>query len=142
VPSDPLSPSDIFECRACGECCNGFGGTYVTEADIDAITTFTGIDPERFKKDCCRMSGHRRVLAQGDDGYCCFCEDGKCAIHPVKPRMCRAWPFIESVVRDPENWQIMAGFCPGMRTDFSPEAIRACVARVLKEEKASLTDGG
>ncbi len=28
--------------------------------------------------------------------------------------MCRAWPFIRTLVNHPENWEAMAGSCPGM----------------------------
>jgi hypothetical protein len=48
--------------------------------------------------------------------------------------MCRRWPFIESVVADPQNWAIMAGSCPGMRTDIPLAQVRACVAAVLRSE--------
>jgi Fe-S-cluster containining protein len=65
---------------------------------------------------------------------CIFWDHG-CAIHPVKPRLCRRWPFIESVVTDPLNWTIMAGFCPGMRIDIPLPRIRACIEKVLKSEE-------
>ena len=31
-----LTAEDIFDCKLCGECCKGFGGTYVDERDIMA----------------------------------------------------------------------------------------------------------
>jgi hypothetical protein len=31
-----LTSEDIFDCKLCGECCKGFGGTYVDERDIMA----------------------------------------------------------------------------------------------------------
>jgi hypothetical protein len=47
----------------------------------------------------------------------------------VKPRMCSEWPFIKSVLVDVKNWHIMAGSCPGMRTDVIDNMIEACVRR-------------
>ncbi|MDX9788239.1 MAG: YkgJ family cysteine cluster protein [Desulfobacterales bacterium] len=126
-------PADIFECQRCNDCCKGYGGTFVTEKDIQAISEYIGVPPERFVDAYCRFSGKKPVIAQGKDGYCVFLTADGCGIHPVKPKMCRAWPFIESVLRAPENWRIMAGACPGMRTDFSDEAIVACVSRVLAQ---------
>jgi hypothetical protein len=38
------------------------------------------------------------------------------------------------VVADPQNWAIMAGSCPGMRTDIPLAQVRACVAAVLRSE--------
>ena len=135
MPSDDLipAPDDLFRCTRCGECCRGYGGTYVTAADFAAIAAFIGCPPEDFSARYCRMSGRRPLLAQRADGYCIF-YDGGCTIHPVKPRMCRRWPFIESVRSEPLNWSIMAGSCPGMRTGVPPERVRECVRRVLTSE--------
>lgn len=125
-----FGPPPIFECQKCGECCNGYGGTYVTETDIAAIAAFIGVPRDRFIADFCRRSGNKLVLAQGDNGYCIFWKK-LCGIHPVKPRMCREWPYIKSVLKVPENWRIMASCCPGMRTDISDETILAGVSRGL-----------
>ena len=127
----PIAPETLFTCHQCGECCKGFGGTYVSESDIQAIARYLEASPERFIARYCQPSGSRWVLGQGSNGYCVFWREALCAIHPVKPRMCRQWPFILSVARHPENWFAMAASCPGMRTDFSPQQIAACVARAL-----------
>ena len=126
-----IAPSDIFECCQCGECCKGYGGTFVTEDDILAISGYLGISAEDFVSEYGASSGSGLVLAQGEDEYCVFAERGRCTIHPVKPNMCRAWPFIDGVLRDPGNWYIMAGSCPGIRTDVSESTIRRCVETVL-----------
>jgi uncharacterized protein len=123
--------TEIFDCKKCGECCKGYGGTFVTESDIKAISDYIRTDPRRFIRDYCQMSGSRPVLAQGDNGYCVFW-DKLCTIHPVKPRMCGAWPFIRSVLTDIRNWRIMAASCPGIRTDISDETVEACVRKELK----------
>ena len=124
------SESSIFTCKKCGDCCKGYGGTCVTRQDIEQIADFTGIAPDHLLSDYCVMSGLKPVLAQKPDGHCIFW-DQICTIHPVKPRMCRAWPFIESVLTDTENWRIMAGFCPGMRPDAPDDVIRSCVTAAL-----------
>jgi len=132
MPSECRIIADpIFECRMCGDCCRGFGGTYVTQADMAAIARYAGVSPDRFRHTHCQPSGRRWVLAQAEDGYCVFHRNGRCAIHPVKPRMCRQWPFIPSVLADPSNWHLMAGSCPGMRTDISDDAIRLAVREEL-----------
>ena len=124
-------PDDIFECQQCGECCKGYGGTYITEKDVQAIADYIKVSPEVFVRDYCQKSGNRLVLAVGDDDYCMFRKDKLCGIHPVKPRMCRAWPYIQNVVRAPENWKAMANSCPGIRTGFTENEIVACVSRVI-----------
>jgi len=76
------------------------------------------------------MSGERPILAQGDNGYCIFWDEA-CTIHPVKPRMCKAWPFIGSVLVDVNNWHIMAASCPGIRIDVPDSVVMECVKQEL-----------
>jgi hypothetical protein len=45
--------------------------------------------------------------------------------------MCKAWPFIESVLIDMNNWHIMAALCPGIRTDVPENKVRECVKKEL-----------
>ena len=127
-----MKSSDIFKCKKCGDCCKGYGGTFVTEKNIIAIAAYIKADPEQFVVDYCKMSGKKPVLAQGKNGYCIFWE-GQCTIHPVKPRMCKAWPFIESVLTDVNNWHIMASSCPGIRIDVPDSLIKECVKKELSK---------
>ena len=122
--------SDIFTCENCGRCCKGYGGTVVTEGDIQTIAAYVKEDPKRFADKYCRKSGRKLVLAQGPNDYCIFW-DRQCNIHPVKPQMCRTWPFIESVLRDIDNWRIMAASCPGIRIDIPDQLIKTCVTEEL-----------
>ena len=138
MPSKTNEPKAIFECRQCGDCCRGYGGTFVSKRDIDAIASFLGEDPEYFVANHCRLSGKRPLLSQKKDGYCIFW-DRICTIHPVKPQMCRRWPFIESVLRDVANWRIMASMCPGIWADAPVSRVKECVRKAYREES---TDGG
>ena len=124
--------TDVFQCKQCGDCCKGYGGTFVSPGDIKAIVDFTGEDPEDFTGRYCQMSGDRPVLLQDDSGYCVFW-DSHCTIHSVKPRMCRAWPFIEGVLADVANWHIMAQFCPGIRTDIPDDVVLEYVRKAALE---------
>lgn len=132
MPSDDLDldPGTLFHCRRCGQCCKGYGGTYVTQDEIRAIAEFIGVDPVGFVSRYCTFSGGRPLLAQGDDGYCIFWDE-LCTIHPVKPRMCKAWPFIESLLTDDANWRIMAASCPGIHPEAPLEKVKAYVRRQM-----------
>jgi Fe-S-cluster containining protein len=132
MPSKSLAPEDIFTCKKCGDCCKGYGGTYVTPENIAAIASYIHTDPETFLKNYCQISGGKPVLAVDENGWCVFFDE-TCTIHPVKPAMCRAWPFIKSVLKDVQNWHIMAGVCMGIRTNFPDEAILACVRKMVEE---------
>jgi Fe-S-cluster containining protein len=118
----------LFACTRCGDCCNGYGGTYLSGTDIASIARYLGVSADRLVVDYTRISGGRRLIAQGDDGYCIFW-DKVCTIHPVKPKMCRQWPFIRSILVDVGNWQVMAASCPGMNVDAPQQKILACVKK-------------
>jgi len=132
MQSKAVNPDDIFKCTMCGDCCKGYGGTFITNDDINAIADYIKADHESFVSEYCEMSGGKPVLARGRNGYCVFW-DKICKIHSVKPRMCRQWPFIKSVLADTDNWYVMAGMCPGIRTDVSANIVRECVARELSK---------
>ncbi|MDJ0883732.1 MAG: YkgJ family cysteine cluster protein [Desulfobacterales bacterium] len=133
MTSSKKNQDPIFDCLRCGDCCRGYGGTYVTPNDIGRIAAHIGEDPNSFQDRYCQMSGRRPVLAQAENGYCIFLKE-LCSIHPVKPRMCRRWPFIDAVLEDVQNWRMMAASCPGMRTDLPDAVIREHVARAIADE--------
>ena len=136
-----MKPSDIFSCKRCGDCCKGYGGTFVTHREIKAIAGYINSDVDRFIDEKCQMSGGRPVLAQGDNGYCVFWDEA-CTIHPVKPRMCKAWPFIESVLADVGNWQIMAASCPGIRIDAPDSVVMECVKKMMSRNRRTRLESG
>ncbi len=131
---------DLFVCRRCGDCCRGYGGTVVDERDIAAIARFLKQDPEEVRAAYCLSAGKRFLLGQREDGYCVFW-DGLCRIHPVKPRMCRRWPFLESLLRDPDNWRVMASVCPGIRAEAPPARVLGFTAERLRAENERAADG-
>jgi Fe-S-cluster containining protein len=137
--SEPISESKFFTCAQCGVCCKGFGGTYVSEADIAAIAAFLRVPAATVRQKYCVLSGSKPLLVQRDDGYCVFWEKG-CTIHPVKPLMCRRWPFIPSLLVDIGNWQIMADSCPGMLKDADTTALIAHVTRIVEESRRPASD--
>lgn len=130
MSSKYLKRQDLFVCRMCGDCCRGYGGTYVGREDIAAIAAFLRMDLSETIRRYCRKSCGKHLLGQRTDGYCIFW-DKTCTIHPVKPRMCRQWPFIKSVLVDPHNWLIMAEACPGIRTDVPLRQVQTSIERFM-----------
>lgn len=131
MASDDTTGPPIFECRRCGDCCKGFGGTYLSPADVERISSFIGVSQREFLRGYCTLSGGKPIIAQAETGYCIFW-DQLCTIHPVKPRMCRQWPFIRAVTIDVANWDIMADLCPGMKRGLPGDRVRSLVLRDLK----------
>ena len=134
MPSNHNDQNALFECRKCGDCCRGYGGTYVTDEDIETISRFIGTENQNFVRDFCQMSGRRPVLSQKADGYCVFW-DKLCTIHPVKPLMCRRWPFVKSLLVDSKNWKIMADSCPGINPDAPGYKVEDRVKKLLSKER-------
>ena len=129
---EPITEAELFTCTQCGECCKGYGGTYVTAADIASMAEYLQVSKDEFEKRYCVLSGNRLLLTQRPDGYCIFW-NRNCTIHPVKPRMCRSWPFIESLLTDIVNWYIMADSCPGMKLSVNEDAVKDYVRSQLAE---------
>ena len=125
-PAPSVSEADFFECKKCGICCKGYGGTFVTKQDIKTIASYINTGPKDFVADFCQMSGNKPLLAQAENGYCIFWEK-LCTIHPVKPRMCKAWPFIEPILVDSDNWNVMARACPGIKTKVDHNTLKEFV---------------
>jgi Fe-S-cluster containining protein len=120
------SDATLFDCTQCGDCCKGFGGTYLADDDMITIANHLSISVEAFKTCYCEPSGKRFVLAQRSDGYCIFFNQN-CSIHEIKPKMCRQWPFIENLIRDIGNWRIMSSVCPGIQVDADEDRLREFV---------------
>lgn len=138
-----IKPEDIFECQQCGDCCTGYGGTYVTENDIRRIAEFINTSAETFQNDYCQISDGKPVLKIDSTGKCVFFSEAtQCTIHPVKPRMCRAWPYIENILKAPGNWEIMSGACPGIKTGFSHDQVKECVKKELDKLNRSRKEAG
>ncbi len=72
MTSEYRTSQDIFQCRMCGQCCVGFGGTYVTHQDIERISDFIQGDPKDFISRYCDITGAGPVLTQGPDDRCIF----------------------------------------------------------------------
>ncbi len=130
MPSNKDELNEVFKCTQCGQCCKGYGGTFVNDDDILKIAKYLNITPQNVLVDYCQTSGGKPLLSIGENGYCIFWNK-VCKIHPVKPRMCRTWPYIESVLIDSSNWHVMGSCCPGIREDAPYERIRAIIQDTL-----------
>jgi Fe-S-cluster containining protein len=77
--------------RACG-CCKLDGGCCMgarpplTQSRIDILMA-NGVSPEDIE-----FQGYKRLRLK-PDGFCVLFQDGKCAVHSIKPETCVAGPF-------------------------------------------------
>jgi hypothetical protein len=110
----------IFECRQCGECCAGKGGIYVTPEEVARLADYLDMAPQelagRYLEDS--PMGPRLGVS---DGVCVFVENNRCGVHPVKPRICREWPFLAPLLKYADELEYAKGACPGIDPDCSHE---------------------
>jgi Fe-S-cluster containining protein len=119
----------VFQCRQCGDCCFGRGGIYVRPDEVEAMAALVELSVEEF----CRLYveasalGPRLTVA---DGVCVFLmAGGLCRVHPVKPFICRQWPFLPAMLVDPDELENAKTACPGIdptckHADFVEEALQ------------------
>jgi Fe-S-cluster containining protein len=113
-----------FECTRCGHCCTGPPGVvWVSDEEIEAIALHRGEPVPRIQALYTRPFGRGRSLREKENGDCIFYDRAQgCTIYPVRPRQCRTWPFWESNLRTPEDWQRTCTTCPGAgKGDLIPE---------------------
>jgi Fe-S-cluster containining protein len=111
-----------FECKRCGTCCYGEGGIMVEEKEVRSIASFLGVTPECFVREYCEDRKGKLSIKIRGDGYCIFFDEKRlCAIHGVKPRPCRIWPFYPALLKDKENWEAAKDACPGISRSASFE---------------------
>jgi Fe-S-cluster containining protein len=112
-----------FECTRCGACCTGDPGfVWVTEEELAAIAKFLGRPLREVRDLHARKSRGRITLRERVNGDCVFFDrDRGCTIYPVRPPQCRTWPFWDSNVATPEDWERTCRVCPGSgRGDLIP----------------------
>ncbi|TFH03736.1 MAG: YkgJ family cysteine cluster protein [Candidatus Thorarchaeota archaeon] len=128
-----------FECTKCGACCRDeYLLVTVTGSDIVKIAAVLGLGPDDMLKalDFYIMSdgvsapvGLERIasveterglafmaLKKMENGDCVFLKEDLCMIHPVRPLVCRSFPFVFSDSDSQRNWGLSAKkeICPGL----------------------------
>lgn len=106
-----------FHCTQCGDCCTGAPGfVWVNQQEIAAIAIATGAtDLASFEAQYVRSIGIRKSLKERENGDCVFfdSQQRKCQVYEARPRQCRTWPFWDSNLKSPEEWERTCEACPG-----------------------------
>lgn len=104
-----------FRCTQCGDCCTGEPGfVWLNDDEIDALAKLVGESRDRFLALYTRVAHRGPTLREKLGGDCVFYEAGRgCTVYEARPRQCRTWPFWESNVRTPGDWQQTRAVCPG-----------------------------
>ena len=105
-----------FECEGCGNCCKNhskYEYVWVSEVDIETISTFLSISRDVFiSRFCIDVKGYYSILP--GDVECPFLENNRCKIYPVRPKQCSTWPFWSENLKK-EIWEgPVKDCCPGI----------------------------
>lgn len=113
-------PRPVFLCRQCGDCCRGKGGILVRPEEAGQMAAYLQIPLGEFATRYLVASPLGAQLAT-ENGGCVFLAENRCRVHPVKPAICRRWPFLPVLLADPEEWDQARGACPGLDPECSHE---------------------
>jgi Fe-S-cluster containining protein len=114
--SDPWYQDGLrFGCTRCGNCCTGAPGfVWVNDAEVAAIAAYRGEPVQEVTARFTRRVDGQRSLRERANGDCVFYDRRQgCTIYPVRPRQCRTWPFWDSNLATPADWERTCKLCPG-----------------------------
>nr|WP_261342405.1 YkgJ family cysteine cluster protein [Alienimonas californiensis] len=105
-----------FSCTACGACCTGApGAIWVDDEEQAAIAEAAGISLMELRLKRTRLIGGRVSLRERANGDCTFLDPNtrKCTVYAARPVQCRTWPFWDSNLNTPADWERTKAECPG-----------------------------
>jgi Fe-S-cluster containining protein len=80
------------------------------------MAAYMGLAPEEFA-DRYLVATALGPQVASRNGACALQDGGLCQVHPVKPRICREWPFLKALVDHADEFEAAKGACPGLATD-------------------------
>ena len=108
-----------FECQQCGTCCFGAGGVRLDEAEAAVVASYLKISPAELKRLYLKPGPAPWDIRTDPENYCLFHQpNGRCLIHPVKPEVCRLWPYLPGARREESAFLDAKEACPGLRRDL------------------------
>jgi uncharacterized protein len=103
----------VFACQQCGACCHGDKGILVTPEEAEKLAAFLNLTREELQRRFLIESSLGPQVAT-QNGACIFLEDNRCRVHPVKPRICREWPFLSALLQHADEFEAAKEACPGL----------------------------
>ena len=109
-----------FNCTGCGDCCTGAAGyVWVNQEEIAKLADLLNQSVDEFENMYIRKIGIRKSLKELPVSFDCVFLDSetrKCQVYKARPRQCRTWPFWDSNLKTPEDWERTCQVCPGSGT--------------------------
>ena len=114
-----------FACvPGCTHCCRQQGFVYLTEENLRRMAAFLRLSAAAFERKYVYRTRHLLRLRKPRGSQCHFLREQGCAVHPVKPVQCAAFPFWPELVARRAAWNQAARYCPGIGSG-PPVAVQA-----------------
>ncbi len=124
----------VFECRKCGQCCEGRGGIVVSPSDLQRLCLYLEVDARTFSERYGETRNGKLNIRVGADDCCVFFDSGSgCRVHEAKPDICRAWPFFRGNLVDAQSLSLAKEYCAGIRKDVRPDEFRSAGQKYLSD---------
>lgn len=133
-----------FKCQKCGLCCQDVGVILLHEIEIEKIADFLGMDYKNFIKKYTKKMIEKMIDPRGKknekkikvviktDPCIFYNRETGCTIHSVKPKACKAFPFLTGFGPELLDKDIFLNVnCPGAY--YLNEAVNAAKQDKLKE---------
>ncbi|MDR1086430.1 MAG: YkgJ family cysteine cluster protein [Deltaproteobacteria bacterium] len=103
-----------FKCQRCAGCCYGRGGIWLNRAGRRQAAGHLGMTVGEFTDSCLTWESGLWSVGVGAAGRCLLLSGSRCLIQPVKPLMCRVWPFFDGPLHDEATFREARAACPGL----------------------------
>ena len=122
-----------FECQRCGQCCQGRGGIYYQDEEVEAAAQEMGLDREIFIQRYLIYREQRWEVAANPEGNCVLLGPEGCLVHRAKPTICRRWPFFDALINDSGAFEEAKLACPGIDPELSHQDFVRFAQKMHKE---------
>ena len=104
-----------FRCTQCGKCCTGAPGfVWVSDEELADIALALDMPLDELIRIHTRETYRGRSLREKANGDCVFYDqEVGCTIYRARPAQCRTWPFWQSNLHTPADWEHTCKICPG-----------------------------
>lgn len=107
-----------FQCQGSANCCvsrGSYGYVYLSKKDINTLSNYFNISPDKFKKKYCQLTnGYLHLKEYKKKNNCIFLKDKKCNVYKARPIQCRTWPFWPENMNYKKWNKEIINFCPGI----------------------------
>jgi Fe-S-cluster containining protein len=131
-----------FSCQGCGECCRGEDNSVlVFPFEIRSIQKATGLSWAEVATPPAEGEWDRegyfhtlewRLAKSGE--ACRFYQGKKCAIYPVRPMLCRSYPFYL------DRGRLMASECPGLEKKINAQEVERLAETLIARQITELEE--